>query len=73
MIPEVVNRALQDGSATEVERIIPTAIEQVDSVPFISAFMFTIFNAVSLDYLNHVIEMFAEIDGRLKNVTLCIN
>lgn len=61
MIPESVHKALQDGSATEVERIISTAIEQVDSFPFINVFMFIVFNAFSLDYLIHVIEMFAEI------------
>lgn len=73
MIPESVHKALQDGSATEVESIISTAIEQVDSVSFINVFMFIIFNAVSLDYLIHVIEMFVEIDSRLKSTALCIN
>lgn len=73
MIPESVHKALQDGSATEMESIISTVIEQVDSVPFINVFMFVVFNSVSLDYLIHVIEIFVEIDGKLKSTTLCIN
>ena len=51
----------QDGSATEVQRIITTAIEQVHPVPFINVFMFIIFIAVSSVYLNHLIEMFAKV------------
>lgn len=73
MIPELVHKALQDGFATEIDRIISTAIELVNSVPFINVFMVIIFNAVYLNYLIHVIEMFVEIDSRLKSTALCIN
>lgn len=54
----------QDGSATEVQRIITTAIEQVHSVPFINVFMFITFNAVFTAYLNHLIEMFTRVRGQ---------
>lgn len=73
MIPELVHKTLQDGFATEIDRIISTAIELVNSVPFINVFMVIIFNAVYLNYLIHVIEMFVEIDSRLKSTALCIN